>query len=152
MSAVKKRRWTALQPFKKVALSKDSLLYALSTHSVLCRAIRLNWNRYGKWGANITLPPIFCELREWELHEVNIQLQISLQSDQRVVTEPASSASDLNLEIVAYSGWQSGTAAGSGEIGSSGWTRWGCRLLTWSPRIQQRQRRAWRPGRQAQTV
>lgn len=55
-----------------------------------------------------------------QLHEVNRQLQICLESNQHVVTALDNSASDLNLEIVAYSGWQSGTAAGSGEIGSSG--------------------------------
>lgn len=50
----------------------------------------------------------------------NGQLQICLETEQHILTEPASRASDLNLEIVVYSGWQSGTMAGSGENGSSG--------------------------------
>lgn len=72
---------------------------------------------------SFTLPPILCKHNSshHHLHEVNRkQLHMFLESDQHVVTKPASSVSDLNLEIVAYSGWQSGTAAGSGEIGSSG--------------------------------
>lgn len=41
--------------------------------------------------------------------------------------------------------------AGFGGNDSSGWTRQGGQLLTWSPRIPQRRRRAWQLGQQAPT-